>query len=85
MTRNVYHVTTTLYNKFILYVIKIKASFNILKCVWIYYRNINATKAGMDGLDKDAINAIIEQASRGSKFLMPKPKHKNELTLKLNL
>ena len=83
MTRNVYHVTTTLYNKFILYVIKIKASFNILKCVWIYYRNINATKAGMDGLDKDAINAIIEQASRGSKFFDAKAKAQKRIDAKI--
>ena len=30
--------------------------------------SINATKAGMEGLDKAAINAIIEEASKGSKF-----------------
>ena len=63
--------------------IKIKASFNILKCVWIYYRNINATKAGMDGLDKDAINAIIEQASRGSKFFDAKAKAQKRIDAKI--
>ena len=30
--------------------------------------SINATKAGMEGLDKAAVNAIIEEASKGSKF-----------------
>ena len=30
--------------------------------------SLNATKAGMEGLDKAAINAIIEEASKGSKF-----------------
>ncbi len=35
---------------------------------------LNDTKAGMAGLDKDKINAIIEEASRGSKFYAAKQK-----------
>ena len=30
--------------------------------------SLNCNKAGMAGLDKEKINQIIEQASRGSKF-----------------
>ena len=33
---------------------------------------LNDSKAGMEGLDKDRINAVIEEASRGSKFYAAK-------------
>ena len=33
---------------------------------------LNDTKAGMEGLDKERINAVIEEASRGSKFYAAK-------------
>ena len=36
----------------------------------------------MDGLDKDAINAIIEQASRGSKFFEAKAKAQKRIDAK---
>ncbi|KAK2715560.1 DNA polymerase kappa-like isoform X2 [Artemia franciscana] len=36
--------------------------------------SINATKAGMEGIDKEKINKIIEEASKGSKFYLHKEK-----------
>ena len=33
---------------------------------------LNCSKAGMEGLDKERVNAVIEEASRGSKFYAAK-------------
>ena len=33
---------------------------------------LNCGKAGMEGLDKERVNAVIEEASRGSKFYAAK-------------
>lgn len=44
--------------------------------------SINATKAGMEGLDKSAINAIIEEASKGSKFYEAKAKAQKRIDAK---
>ena len=35
---------------------------------------LNANKAGMEGLDTEKINQIIEEASKGSKFYQHKQK-----------
>ena len=40
---------------------------------------LNATKAGMDGLDTDRINAIIDEASKGSKFYEAKIKSQKRI------
>jgi DNA polymerase kappa len=37
--------------------------------------SLNMTKAGMEGLDKDKINAIVAEASKGSKFYEAKLKN----------
>ena len=37
--------------------------------------SLNMTKAGMEGLDKDKINAIVAEASKGSKFYEAKQKN----------
>ena len=44
---------------------------------------LNDNKAGMVGLDKDKINAIIEKASKGSKFYNHKLKKQQELDVKI--
>lgn len=44
--------------------------------------SLNATKAGMEGLDKAAINAVIEQASKGSKFYEAKIKSQKRIDCK---
>ena len=44
--------------------------------------SINDTKAGMGGLDKAAVNAIIEEASKGSKFYEAKCKAQNRIDAK---
>jgi hypothetical protein len=36
---------------------------------------VNATKAGMSGLDTEKINSIIAEASKGSKFYEAKSKN----------
>lgn len=36
---------------------------------------LNTTKAGMEGLDKEKINAIVAEASKGSKFYDAKSKN----------
>ena len=40
---------------------------------------LNATKAGMTGLDTDRINAIIAEASKGSNFFKAKEKSQARL------
>lgn len=47
--------------------------------------SINATKAGMEGLDKAAINAIIEEASKGSKFYEAKAKAQQRIDAKKDI
>ena len=42
--------------------------------------SLNDTKAGMEGLDKEKINAIIEEASRGSKFYAAKTKSQERIS-----
>ena len=37
--------------------------------------SLNATKAGMEGLDTNKINAIVAEASKGSKFYEAKSKN----------
>jgi hypothetical protein len=37
--------------------------------------SVNVTKAGMEGLDADKINAIVAEASKGSKFYEAKSKN----------
>ncbi len=44
--------------------------------------SLNTTKAGMEGLDKERINAIVTEASKGSKFY--DAKSKNQVTFLLN-
>lgn len=44
--------------------------------------SINDTKAGMEGLDKAAINAIIDEASKGSKFYEAKSKAQKRIDAK---
>ena len=44
--------------------------------------SLNDTKAGMQNLDKAAINAIIEKASRGSKFYEAKSKAQKRIDVK---
>ena len=44
--------------------------------------SINDTKAGMEGLDKAAINAIIAEASKGSKFYEAKSKAQKRIDAK---
>ena len=41
--------------------------------------SLNDTKAGMTGLDKDKINAVIEEASKGSKFYAAKAKRQAKI------
>ena len=41
--------------------------------------SLNATKAGMEGLDVDKINAIIKSASKGSKFYQMKEKNQKKV------
>jgi hypothetical protein len=41
--------------------------------------SLNATKAGMQGLDTERINAIIDQASKGSKFYEAKAKNQKRI------
>ena len=52
--------------------------------------SLNMTKAGMEGLDKDKINAIVAEASKGSKFYEAKSKNQvrdisEYLTVKLHI
>ena len=37
--------------------------------------SVNATKAGMSGLDTEKINSIVAEASKGSKFYEAKSKN----------
>ena len=51
-------------------------------CDNVALMSINATKAGMEGLDKAAVNAIIEEASKGSKFYEAKAKAQKRIDAK---
>ena len=44
---------------------------------------LNDSKAGMEGLDKDKINAVIEEASRGSKFYAAKMRAQERISRKV--
>ena len=41
---------------------------------------LNCGKAGMEGLDKERVNAVIEEASRGSKFYAAKMRAQERIT-----
>lgn len=44
---------------------------------------LNDTKAGMEGLDVDKINQIIEAASRGSKFYVHQQNQQEKLNIRI--
>jgi len=44
--------------------------------------SLNCTKAGMEGLDKAAVNAIIDEVSKGSKFYEAKAKAQERIDVK---
>ena len=45
---------------------------------------LNDSKAGMEGLDKDRINAVIEEASRGSKFYAAKTRAQERISRRVS-
>ena len=53
--------------------------FNMDKAGGLNVMTLNDTKAGMEGLDKEKINAIIEEASKGSKFYEAKAKSQQRI------
>jgi hypothetical protein len=46
--------------------------------------SLNMTKAGMEGLDTEKINAIVAEASKGSKFFEAKSKNQVRLLLSVD-
>lgn len=44
---------------------------------------LNDTKAGMEGLDVQRINQIIEEASRGSKFYIHQQNQQDKLNIRI--
>ena len=44
---------------------------------------LNDTKAGMAGLDKAKINAIIEETSKGSKFYIAKAERQKKIDIQV--
>jgi len=45
--------------------------------------SLNTTKAGMEGLDREKIDAIVNEASKGSKFYESKAKNQVNSTRNL--